>query len=103
MALLRGGRPAGLDGHRAAQEFEKVENIPTQEIPAGRFVSIAYGIIWLAVLAYVVMVAAGLKRVNQEIADLKRKLDGRQGLADVARSRSRSRRRRTSSTSRSSS
>jgi CcmD family protein len=44
--------------------------------PAGRFVSIAYGIIWLAVLAYVVMVAAGLKRVNQEIADVKRKRIG---------------------------
>jgi CcmD family protein len=62
-------------GTALAQEFEKVENIPRQEIPAGRFVSIAYGIIWLAVLAYVVMVAAGVKRVNQEIADLKRRVD----------------------------
>lgn len=61
-------------GTALAQEFEKVENIPRQEIPAGRFVSIAYGIIWLAVLAYVVMVAAGIKRVNQELADLKRQL-----------------------------
>ena len=64
-------------GTALAQEFEKVENIPRQEIPAGRFVSIAYGFIWLAVLAYVVIVAAGVKRVNQEIADLKRKLDER--------------------------
>ena len=63
-----------LAGTALAQEFEKVENIPKQEIPAGRFVSIAYGIIWLAVLAYVVMVAAGIKRVNQEIADVKRQL-----------------------------
>jgi len=62
-------------GTALAQEFEKVENIPKQDIPAGRFVSIAYGIIWLAVLAYVVMVATGVKRVNQEIADLKRKVD----------------------------
>ena len=61
-------------GTALAQEFEKVDNIPKQEIPAGRVVSIAYGIIWLAVLAYVVMVAAGLKRVNQEIADVKRQL-----------------------------
>ena len=61
-------------GTAVAQEFEKVENIPRQEIPAGRFVSIAYGIIWLAVLAYVVMVAAGVKRVNQEIAEVKRML-----------------------------
>ena len=62
-------------GTALAQQFEKVENIPKQEIPAGRFVSIAYGIIWLAILAYVVIVAAGVKRVNQEIADLKRKVD----------------------------
>ena len=62
-------------GTALAQEFEKVENIPRQEIPAGRFVSIAYGIIWLAVLTYVFFVAGGLKRVNQEIADLKRKVD----------------------------
>ena len=65
---------AAWSGAAVAQQFEKVENIPKQEIPAGRFVSIAYGIIWLAVLAYVVFVAGGLKRVNQEIADLKRKL-----------------------------
>jgi len=62
-------------GSALAQQFEKVENIPKQEIPAGRFVSIAYGIIWLVVLAYVVIVAAGIKRVNQEIADLKRRVD----------------------------
>jgi len=62
-------------GIALAQQFEKVENIPKQEIPAGRFVSIAYGIIWLAILTYVVFVAAGVKRVNQEIADLKRKVD----------------------------
>ena len=61
-------------GAALAQQFEKVENIPKQEIPAGRFVGIAYGIIWLAVLTYVLFVAGGLKRVNREIADLKRKL-----------------------------
>ena len=69
---------AAWSGTALAQQFEKVENIPRQEIPAGRFVSIAYGIIWLAILSYVVIVAAGVKRVNQEIAELKRKVD-RQG------------------------
>ena len=64
----------GGSGLALAQQFEKVENLPRQEIPAGRFVAIAYGIIWLAILAYVVVVASGIKRVNQEIADLKRKL-----------------------------
>jgi CcmD family protein len=66
---------ASLSGAALAQQFEKVENLPRQEIPAGRFVAIAYGIIWLAILAYVVIIANGVKRVNQEIAELKRKVD----------------------------
>jgi len=70
---------AASAGAALAQQFEKIENIPRQDIPAGRFVSIAYGIIWLAVLTYVLLVAGGLKRVNQEIADLKRKLAGSGG------------------------
>jgi CcmD family protein len=65
---------AACSGTALAQQFEKVENLPRQEIPAGRFVSIAYGIIWLAILGYVAIVAGGVRRVNQEIADLKRKL-----------------------------
>lgn len=66
---------ASSAGVALAQQFEKVENLPRQEIPAGRFVGIAYGIIWLAILTYVVLIASGIKRVNQEIADLKRKVD----------------------------
>ena len=66
---------AASAGAALAQQFEKIENIPKQEIPAGRFVGIAYGIIWLAILAYVVFVASGVKRVNEDIADLKRKVD----------------------------
>ena len=70
---------ASSAGVALAQQFEKVENLPRQEIPAGRFVAIAYGIIWLAILSYVVVVASWIKRVNQEIADLKRKLGGSGG------------------------
>jgi CcmD family protein len=61
-----------------AQEFEKVKDIPTQNVPAGQFVVIAYSIIWVAILLYVVLVAARIRRVNDEITDLKRKLDRRQ-------------------------
>jgi CcmD family protein len=64
-------------GTALAQQFEKVENIPKQEIPAGRMVSIAYGIIWVAILVYVAIVASRIKRVNDQIADLKRRLDRR--------------------------
>ena len=58
-----------------AQVYEKVEGIPRQEIPAGRFVSAAYGFIWIAVLVYVVFVARGIARVNRELGELRRKLD----------------------------
>jgi CcmD family protein len=58
-----------------AQVYEKVDTAQRQEIPAGKFVSAAYGFIWIAVLLYVVFVARGLARTNREIAELKRKLD----------------------------
>jgi CcmD family protein len=58
-----------------AQVYEKVDTAQRQEIPAGKFVSAAYGFIWIAVLLYVVFVARGLARTNRETAELKRKLD----------------------------
>jgi CcmD family protein len=58
-----------------AQEFEKVTGPLRQEIPAVPFVAAAYGIIWLAILFYVFVIARGLARVNSEIADLKRRVD----------------------------
>jgi CcmD family protein len=73
--LVAAAMLAAWSGTALAQQFEKVENLPKQEIPAGRLVSVAYGIIWLAILTYVVIVAAGVKRVNDEISDLKRKVE----------------------------
>ena len=58
-----------------AQEFEKVTGPLREEIPAVPFVAAAYGIIWLALLFYVFIVARGLARVDGEIADLKRRVD----------------------------
>jgi CcmD family protein len=58
-----------------AQVFEKVEGPVRAEIPAVPFVAAAYGIIWLAILFYVFIIARGLARVDGEIADLKRKVD----------------------------
>ena len=58
-----------------AQQFEKVQGSPAQEVPAGPFVAIAYGFIWVAILVYVVSVARGLGRVRGELRDLRRKLD----------------------------
>ena len=70
IALLALGSAPAL-----AQEFEKVTDPLRQEIPAVPFVAAAYGIIWLAILFYVFVIARGLARVNGEIADLKRRVD----------------------------
>ena len=58
-----------------AQEFVKVEGPPRQEIPAGPFVAAAYAFIWIAVLAYVVVLARGLARVRKDANDLRAKVD----------------------------
>jgi CcmD family protein len=58
-----------------AQEFQKVEGKLHDEVPAGPFVGIAYGFIWVALLGYVVYVARGVGRVRGEIEELRRKVD----------------------------
>ena len=73
--LVVGAVVAVLPGLAAAQEFVKVEGAPRQEIPSGPFVAAAYGFIWIAVLAYVVVVARGLGRVRQDLRDLRAKVD----------------------------
>jgi CcmD family protein len=62
-----------------AQEFVKISGKEADDVPAGPFVGIAYGFIWIAILAYVVSVARGLNRVRGELDDLRRKLDGVSG------------------------
>jgi CcmD family protein len=58
-----------------AQEYVKVEGKAGEDVPAGPFVGIAYGFIWIAILAYVVFVARGVGRVRGDVEDLRRKLD----------------------------
>jgi CcmD family protein len=60
-----------------AQEFQKVDETKklADNVPAVPFVGIAYGVIWAAVLVYVLAVARGLGRVNSELDELKRKLE----------------------------
>lgn len=66
----------GTSGLALAQEFQKLEGPPRQEVPAVPFVAIAYGIIWVSLLVYVLLVARGVGRVNRELAELERKLGG---------------------------
>jgi CcmD family protein len=58
-----------------AQEFQKVDGKLGEEVPAGPFVGIAYGFIWIALLAYVLYIARGLGRVRGDLEELRRKLD----------------------------
>jgi len=59
-----------------AQEFQKVDETKklADNVPAVPFVGIAYGVIWAAVLVYVIAVGRGLGRVNSELDELKRKV-----------------------------
>jgi CcmD family protein len=68
------GRAGGVCGAGARAAVREGRPDPEGGDPAARFVAIAYGIIWLAILTYVLFVAGGLRRVNDEIADLKRRL-----------------------------
>jgi CcmD family protein len=80
IALIRTFIAAALvlaaPGLALAQEFRKVEGQIADNVPAVPFVGIAYGVIWVAVLVYVLVVGRGLGRVNAELDELRRKLDG---------------------------
>jgi CcmD family protein len=70
-----------------AQEFQKVDETKklADNVPAVPFVGIAYGVIWAAVLVYVIAVARGLGRVNSELDELKSKLGTMNENAGAAR------------------
>ena len=57
-----------------AQEFQKVSGPLREELPATPFVAAAYGFIWIALLAYVVLLARGLGRVRKDLAELSAKI-----------------------------
>jgi CcmD family protein len=58
-----------------AQEFQKVSGPLREELPATPFVAAAYGFIWIALLAYVVLLARGLGRVRKDLAELRGKVN----------------------------
>jgi CcmD family protein len=77
---------AALPAAAFAQEFQKVEGkVGAEEVPAVPFVGIAYGFIWIAILAYVVHVARGLAGVRSELNELRRKVDVASGLPPDAK------------------
>jgi len=60
--------------NETGQTFVKVQGAPQEQVPAAQFVGIAYGVIWVVLLAYVMYVARGLARVRGEVDELRRKL-----------------------------
>ena len=57
-----------------AQEFQKVTGPLREELPATPFVAAAYGFIWIALLAYVALLARGIGRVRKDLAELRGKI-----------------------------
>ena len=74
-ALLTIGVALGAAWPAVAQEFVKVEDGTREQLPATPFVGAAYAFIWVAVLAYVVLVARGLGRVQRDLTELRRRLE----------------------------
>jgi CcmD family protein len=79
LAVVAFATTAAVPALALAQPFEKVQGKVADEVPAGPFVGIAYGFIWIALLAYVLFVAKGLSRVRGELDDLRRKVDAASG------------------------
>jgi CcmD family protein len=77
-SLLAFGALAGValaPALAVAQEFQKVNGPLREELPATPFVAAAYGFIWIALLAYVVLLARGLGRVRRDLAELHAKVN----------------------------
>ena len=62
-----------------AQQFEKVDDAARENLAATPFVAAAYGFIWLAILTFVVITARRIRRVEGEIANLRRRVDPSSG------------------------
>jgi CcmD family protein len=80
-ALLIAGTLA-ISSAAFAQEFVKVDDAAREHLPAPQFVAAAYGFIWVAVLAYVFIVARGLSRTQTELEEMRRRVDRATGGTD---------------------
>ncbi len=81
--LLATGRPVAADAAagpqppRAQEEFVPVEQLPPSDaLPAAPLLVAAYAFAWLAVFGYLWAVWRRLGKLEREIADVARRLDG---------------------------
>lgn len=72
MGLVAVGLPPAL----GADEYEPVNEATRQLTDPNPYILAAYGVIWAAVLVYVVMVARGLGKAREEIETLRRRVGG---------------------------
>jgi CcmD family protein len=70
--------PAQLDGFTPMSKLA-----PREELPATPLVFYAYAFVWLAVLAYVFSIWRRMSRVEQELAEVQRRL--KSGTGGTAR------------------
>ena len=75
MSLLSAAAGLAYALPAVAQEFVKVEDGAREQLPATPFVGAAYGFIWLALLLYLLVVARGLARVQNDLRELRRRLE----------------------------
>jgi len=67
--------PLGAFAQQGSDGFVKVPDKDVESIAANPFIAAAYSFIWVAVVVYLVWMARSLKKTNQEIAALTRKLE----------------------------
>jgi len=60
----------------AVEEFVPIDQLPpTEQLPGGVFVVIAYGFIWIAAMAYIGSIWRRLGRVQDEIETLRQRTE----------------------------
>jgi CcmD family protein len=77
-AVVRPGLLVALQQPAATDEFVPIGDLPpTEQLPAAPLLVSAYIFIWLALIAYVVLLWRRLTRVEGELTDLSSRLEGR--------------------------
>ena len=62
-------------GRALADEYVAVTGSNQPRTDPNPYIAVAYGVVWVVVLVYVVGVARGLGRARAELAELRRRID----------------------------
>ena len=77
-SLGQPSQPASMSQAQPVPEgFERVGDAPVQErLPATPFVLVAYGFVWVMILAYLWSLWRRMATVDKELADVARRVEG---------------------------